>query len=187
MPSREVIAMQALVVYESMYGNTRIVASRIADGLHPRFDVTVVPTAAATSDMVRATDLLVVGGPTHMHRMSTAGSRRMAAQAAAKDGSGLALDPGADGPGVREWLLGVVPGHQLAAAFDTRLDGIPALTGQASHGIYRLLKKRGYRLIVGPQSFLVDKRTTLADGEQARAKQWGTTIGGLAQLASSAA
>lgn len=181
--------MRALVVYESMYGNTRLVANRIADGLRPRFEVTVVPVAEATRELVDAADLLIAGGPTHMHRMSTVASRRMAVTAAAKEGSGLAADPGADGPGAREWLHGIGSGHgdRLAAAFDTRLDGLPALTGHASHGISRLLIGHGYRLIVRPQSFLVNKRNVLLDGEQARARQWGSTVAGLASLQMSAA
>ena len=176
--------MRALVVYESMYGNTRLVASRIADGLRSRYDVTVVPVAEATGELVAAADLLIVGGPTHMHRMSTAASRQMAAAAAGKDGSGLVMDAGADGPGVREWLLSLprAGNHQLAVAFDTRLSGVPAFTGRASRGISRMLTKHGYRPLMAPQSFLVGKRNTLADGEQARARQWGTTIGGLACL-----
>ena len=35
------------------------------------------------------------GAPTHMHGLSTRSTRRMAAQAAAKDGSGLRMDPDA--------------------------------------------------------------------------------------------
>ncbi len=187
---REVISMRALVVYESMYGNTRLVANRIADGLRPRFEVTVVPVTQATRELVDSADLLIAGGPTHMHRMSTAASRRMAVTTAAKEGSGLAADPGADGPGVREWLHGISNhghGQRLAAAFDTRLNGLPALTGHASHGISRLLAANGYRLIVRPQSFLVDKHNALVDGEQARARQWGSTVAGLVLLQKSAA
>jgi len=40
--------MRALVVYESMYGNTREIASNIADGLRADFDVTLVSVAEAT-------------------------------------------------------------------------------------------------------------------------------------------
>jgi len=182
--------MRALVVYESMYGNTRLVASKIADGLRPRFEVTVVPVAAATEELAGTADLLVVGGPTHLHQMPTAGSRKMAAAVAEKQDSDLVLEPGADGPGIREWLPGIGPGHgqRLAVAFDTRIAGMPALTGRASRGISRLLKKRGYRLIAEPQSFLVDKRNVLAEGQQTRATQWGSTIAGLAlaELASAA-
>ena len=57
--------MQALVVYESMYGNTHAVAERIADGLRPEFDVEVVPVGRATDERLAAADLVVVGGPTH--------------------------------------------------------------------------------------------------------------------------
>ena len=68
--------MRALVVYESMYGNTHTVAVSIAAGLSTRHDVTLVPVTRTTPELVAAADLLVVGGPTHMHRMSTAASRR---------------------------------------------------------------------------------------------------------------
>ena len=37
--------MRALVVYESMYGNTRAVAGDIADGLRADYEVTVLPVA----------------------------------------------------------------------------------------------------------------------------------------------
>ena len=96
--------MRALVVYESMYGNTHVVASNIADGLRATHEVTLVPVAGATADLVAGADLLVVGGPTHMHGLSSSASRRMAAEAAAKPASGLSLDPDACGPGLRDWL-----------------------------------------------------------------------------------
>ncbi len=91
--------MKALVVYESMYGNTHLISTSIADALRTTHEVTLVPVAEATRQLVAEADLLVVGGPTHMHRLSTASSRRMAAEAAAKQASGLTLDPDAACPG----------------------------------------------------------------------------------------
>jgi hypothetical protein len=172
--------MQALVVYESMYGNTHVVASNIADGLRATHEVTLVPVAGATADLVAGADLLVVGGPTHMHGLSSPATRRMAAQAAAKQASELSLDPDACGPGLRDWLKGIGGGPAPAAAFDTRFNGVPAFTGHASRGIGRLLKRHGYRLIAAQESFLVGQQNTLLDGEASRARRWGAALGVIA-------
>jgi len=172
--------MRALVVYESMYGNTHVVASNIADGLRATHEVTLVPVAGATEDLVAGADLVVVGGPTHMHGLSSPATRRMAAQAAAKPASGLSLDPDACGPGLRDWLKGLGGGHALVAAFDTRINGVPAFTGAASRGIGRLLKRHGYRLIAAPESFLVGQQNALLDGEASRARRWGAALGVIA-------
>src|SRR5579859_2306844 len=144
--------MRALVIYESMFGNTRQVAENIADGLSGRWQVAVIPVAEATPAIVTAADLLIVGGPTHMHGLPTAVTRRGAADAADKDGSGLVLEPGATGPGLREWpaaagLAGTAGQGKLAAAFDTRMSGPAALTGRASRGIARILTRHGWRLV----------------------------------------
>lgn len=88
--------MRALVVYESMYGNTRTVAIDIAAGLRATHEVTVVPVTRASRELVAAADLIVAGSPTHMHGLPTVASRRSAADAARKQGSGLILDPDAD-------------------------------------------------------------------------------------------
>jgi len=169
--------MRALVVYESMYGSTHAVAISIAAGLSATHEVRLVPVTRATPELVAAADLLVVGGPTHVHGMSTAASRRSAAEAARNPGRGLTMDPDADGPGVRGWLGGISAGHGLAAAFDTRLSGLPALTGRAGWGISRLLTRRGYLMLTAPESFLVSKQNTLVDGEATRACSWGALIG----------
>lgn len=168
--------MRVLVVYESMYGNTRVVASNVADGLRATDEVTLVPVADATADLVAGADLLVVGAPTHMHGMSTASSRQSARKAAAKAESGLTLDPDAGGPALRDWLSRLAGEDALAAAFDTRMAGAPILTGRASRGLSKLLRRHGYRLIAPPESFLVTRLNTLVDGESSRARGWGAAL-----------
>jgi Flavodoxin len=169
--------MRALVVYESMFGNTRVAATNIADGLRADYEVTLVPVAEATPELVAAADLVVAGAPTHMHGLSGTSSRRMAAEAAAKEDSGLRLDPDARGPGMREWLNDLGHRDGLAAAFDTRINGVGVFTGRASRRIAKLLKRHGYRLVAAPQSFLVGSQNTLLDGEASWARRWGMTLG----------
>jgi menaquinone-dependent protoporphyrinogen IX oxidase len=172
--------MRVLIVYESMYGNTRVVASNVADGLRAGHDVILVPVGEATRELLSWADLVIVGGPTHMHRLSTDSSRKMAAQAAAGQASGLTLDPDALGPGLREWFDGIAPGLVLAAAFDTRINARSVFTGRASRQIRRLLKRHGYHVIAAPESFLVTSRSALLGGEAARARRWGAALGVIA-------
>jgi hypothetical protein len=115
-----------------------------------------------------------------MHRLSTASSRRMAAQAVAGQPSGLTLEPDAVGPGLRDWFDGIAPGLVLAAAFDTRINARSVFTGRASRGIRRLLKQHGYHVIAAPESFLVTSRNALLGGETARARRWGAALGVIA-------
>src|SRR5690348_2733319 len=111
--------MKALVVYESMFGNTRHVADQIADGLGIRYDVTIVPVAKATPELVADADLLIVGGPTHVHGMASSRTRAAAKTMADKEGSRLVMEPDAFAFGVREWLETVPIKHGLlVAAFD---------------------------------------------------------------------
>ena len=175
--------MQALVVYESMYGNTRAVATEIAAGLGGTHEVTLVPVARATRELAAVAGLIVAGAPTHMHGMPTVASRRSAAGSARKPGSGLSLDPDADGPGLRAWLEALDAEGALAAAFDTRLSGMPALTGRASRRIARRLTDRGCRLLLAPESFLVSGQNRLLDGEAMRAREWGARVGEAARAA----
>jgi hypothetical protein len=171
--------MRALVVYESMYGNTRSVAEAIGEGLQNAYDVRVVAVGSATAAMVDEADLLVVGGPTHVHGVSSATTRKSAIQAARDSGGGLTLDPDAGGPGVRDWLdaLSGTP-HALAAAFDTRMPGAPMFTGRAALGIARRLRHRGFEAADVPVSFLVDRRSRLCGGELDRARGWGESLAG---------
>lgn len=168
--------MSATVVYESVYGNTRAVAEAIAEGLG---DADVVAVHEAT-DRIIDTDLLVVGGPTHMHGLATARSREIAAEAVHEDGGGN-VEPGAtEEPGLRAWLrdLPAADGRK-AAAFDTRADKSPWLTGAASRGIAKRLHHRGYE-VVSRHSFLVEESEgPLASGELDRAREWGQKLASL--------
>ena len=76
--------MRALIIYESMYGNTHAIAAAIARGLEPGNEVTVVPVAGATPELLDGADLIVAGGPTHVHGMSRAATRRSAVDQAHK-------------------------------------------------------------------------------------------------------
>jgi hypothetical protein len=168
--------MRAVVVYESMYGNTHAVAERIGAGLEATFDVLVCPVEGATPETLANTDLLVVGGPTHMHGMTLSSTRKSAVEAAAKDAD-LEVDPDAEGPGLRDWFDGLPKELSVsAAAFDTRMDGPPMFTGRASKGIARRLRHHGLELIAGPESFIVDKHNHLLDGEADRAQEWASKL-----------
>ncbi|GAA4989849.1 flavodoxin family protein [Kitasatospora paranensis] len=176
--------MQALIVYESMYGNTHEIAEAIAEGIqeaHPDASVRCLTAVAADADQTRAADLLVVGGPTHMRGMSSGMSRRMAVSAEArKEGHDEQAQEAADtaeGPGLRRWfhdLSDTEPGT-YAAAFDTRLDG--RLAGGAAEGIAQRLSHHHYDVMVEPEGFIVeDADGPLRTGEIERAKAWGSGL-----------
>jgi flavodoxin len=166
--------MKALVVYESMYGNTHAVADAVAQGLGPEADVGVLPVHGAGS-VPGDVDLLVVGGPTHMHGLTTAMSRKMAVSAGKEDAAHV--EPGAtQEPSLREWLRDLEARGVKAAAFDTRGDARATLTGSAARGIARRLRRRGCD-VVDSQSFLVaDAEGPLEEGELDRAREWGASL-----------
>src|SRR5947207_13119475 len=107
------LAMSATVVYESVYGNTRAVAEAIAEGLG---DARVLPVHEAP-DQVEGQELLVIGGPTHMHGMATSRSRQAAVEALHEDGNAHLIEPGAtEEPGLRGWLRDLPEGLDIKAA-----------------------------------------------------------------------
>jgi len=162
--------MRAAVVYESVYGNSRAIAQAIAEGLGDVPLIAVHEAAETTLDV----ELLVVGGPTHMHGLSTVRSRQMAVEAA----SDASVEPGATKePGLRGWLRDLPRNDgAYAATFDTRMDRSPWLTGVAAKGIARRLRRHGYELR-GIESFLVsDSEGPLVHGEIDRAREWGAEL-----------
>lgn len=170
--------MRAVVVYESMYGNTRSIAEAIAREL----DAPVVPVKDATPERISTADLVVVGGPTHVWNMSRPSTRKAAADSAAKPSSGLTFEPEAAGIGIREWLTAHGAQVRNAAVFDTRLRGPGIFTGRASRHIARALRRSHASLISAPQSFFVTKGNQLVAGEQDRARAWAATLARTAAL-----
>jgi hypothetical protein len=169
--------MRSLVVYESMYGHTHAVAEAIGRGLRPAGEVRVIPTAEATPELEAWADLIVAGGPTHVHGMTHERTREMARAMAAKPESKETLDSAAAGPGIRDWLDALpATSGQPAAAFDTRAQGHALLTGRASAGIAKGLRRRGYRLAAEAESFFIDGEGKLLDGELDRAFAWGSDL-----------
>jgi hypothetical protein len=170
--------MKAVVVYESMYGNTHLIADAIATGLRTDAgaDVVVVPVDEAHADVLAGADLVVVGGPTHAHGLSRESTRKAAVDAARKPDSDLTVDPDAEGPGLREWFDALDRLATKAAAFDTRVKGPATLTGRASKGIAKRLRDHDCTLIVEPESFLVTKENHLLDDEATHACDWGARL-----------
>jgi Flavodoxin domain len=168
--------MHAVVVYESMYGNTHMIADAIGAGLTTAFEVSVVPVSQASPAVLAGADLVVVGGPTHAHGMSRAATREGAIKAADKPASPLTVEPEALGPGLREWFGSLGRYAVKAAAFDTRVHGPAALTGRASKGVTRLLREHGFDVAAEPESFLVTRQDRLEPRETARAREWGAKL-----------
>jgi len=169
--------MNVVVVYESMYGNTHLIADAIGRGIEDAGnEVLVLPVERADAEVLGDAALVVVGGPTHVHGMTRESTRQAAVEAAEKPDSGLALDPDAEGAGLRDWFDDLPELSARAAAFDTRMEGPPAFTGRASKGIAKRLRKHGCTLVVEPESFLVTKENRLEEDEERHALRWGARL-----------
>jgi flavodoxin len=175
--------MRALVVYESMFGSTRQVAERIGEGLRARYDVSVVRVSDVTAEMVAGADVLVVGGPTHAHGLSSSLTRDLAVSMARREGSGLTAEPNAARFGLRDWFraLDTQPG-KFSAAFDTRGSGPALFTGRASLAIARRLARHQLH-VAACRSFVLDKDGHVAEGELEHARAWGEILGLVAGIA----
>jgi hypothetical protein len=105
--------MPALVVYESMFGNTE----SIAEGLSLHISVATVEVGVASTAVDHEVALLVVGGPTHAFGMSRSGTRLSASNQAQHGVVSARI-------GLREWLAAIERGSTAVAAatFNTRID-----------------------------------------------------------------
>jgi hypothetical protein len=165
--------MRALVVYESMFGNTQEIASAVAQGLSGRMDVDLVEVGEAPT--VVDADLVVAGGPTHAFSMSRPNTRQSAIE--------QAVDRGviSFGRGLREWLDEAGPGlrGRPVATFDTKMTR-GHLPGSAARAAQKRLRRFGARIVSPAHNFTVLGGTgPLGDGELARARRWGSELAAL--------
>jgi hypothetical protein len=166
--------LRALVVYESMFGNTEKVASAVARGLQLEdVDTGLVEVWSAPAQLSPDLDLLVVGGPTHGFSLSRPSTRADAVRQGARSTH-------AD-LGLREWLdfVTVEPGHSpVVATFDTRVTKVRWLPKAAGPAAARLARRRGLTVVTKPVGFLVDDiRGPLVEHELERAVDWGRRLG----------
>ena len=144
--------MKALVVYDSVYGNTEKIARAIGSGISD--DTKVLRTGDVSPIDLESLELLIVGAPTYGGRPTPAMKEflKQLPASAAKD-----ID---------------------VAAFDTRISAKwVGIFGYAAGKIARSLKKMGGNLLVNPEGFFVKgTEGPLKDGELERAAAWAHEI-----------
>lgn len=159
--------MKAFLVYETSWGNTKMIAQAICDGLSEYdIDPEVCRVQDAPPLHTLHVNLLIVGAPTHAFGLSRAGTR----QDAHRRGGGFITW------GVREWLE-TGPAALQVATFDTHVRR-PKLPGHAGRKTAKSLKKLGCTLVTKPESFTVEGyEGPLSTGELDRAHRWGRELG----------
>jgi hypothetical protein len=159
--------MEAIVVYESVWGNTAAVARAIAKGLGAGAEA--YPTDAVPADRLASADLIVAGSPVFAFSLPNEGMRERILRTET-DGP----TPDLSHPSLRSWLATLPEGHGLAAAFDTRIWWSPR---GATGTIEKMLGRAGYRRLIKAEKFVVqDKYGPLRDGELERARSWGRRL-----------
>jgi flavodoxin len=160
--------MKAVIVYQSLWGNTAEVARAIAEGIGPGAEV--LTTDEASAERVARADLLVAGAP--VLGFSLPSDRIL--ENVARSEADAPTPPDLTHPSMRSWLDALPRGTAPAAAFETRIWWSPR---GATSDIEGRLKKAGYRMIAKGQKFVVkDKYGPLRDGELDRARHWGKEL-----------
>ena len=146
--------MNALIVYDSVYGNTEKIARAIAEAIAPSGEAKVLRAGEANPSELASIDLLIVGSPTHAGRPT---------------------------PAIQD-LLNKVTQPSLkdinVAAFDTRSQAkLARIFGNAAGRIARYLTRKGGVLIASPEGFFVTgTKGPLKEGELERAAVWARGI-----------
>ena len=141
--------MKTVVVYDSVYGNTEIIARAIGDAIPG--EVQVLRVGQVNAGDLDTVDLLIIGSPTH-GSLPTEAVQGLVAKI---------------GPPAREGAR--------AATFDTRLTwGFLRRWGFASPKMADTLKEKGWTLAGEPEGFFVKglKKGPLKRGEADRAVAW---------------
>ena len=155
--------MKALVVYDSVFGNTEKIAQAIGEALGSPEDVGTLRVGDVKPEQMVDLDLLIVGSPTRAFRSTPATSN----------------------------LLRGIPANHLkgvkVAGFDTRFavdEKTPAILrflvkifGYAAEPISAKLVKKGGELAIAPEGFFVgDTEGPLTEGELERAAAWAKQV-----------
>ncbi len=155
--------MKSLVIFDSVFGNTELVAQEVGKALGTAKTVKVVHVADVTLEMLAEVDLVVVGSPTRGFQPMPSIVKFL------KD---LPVDA----------LMG-----KKVAAFDTRADVekikskflrfIVSKGGYADGAIGKRLRASGAKLIEPTAGFFVDDTEgPLTKGELERAAKWANQI-----------
>jgi flavodoxin len=151
--------MKALVIYDSVFGNTEKVALAIGAAIGGEHNASTLPVGQVSLEQVSGLGLLVVGSPTRGFRPTESVSK----------------------------FLNELPKNHLAgvrvASFDTRiaLETIDSSVfrfivdkgGYAASTIAKLLEKKGGKLLAPPEGFIVmGEQGPLKEGELERATEW---------------
>lgn len=157
--------MKAVVVYESLWGNTAAVAQAIAEGIGP--EARAVATDAVSPEAAAGLDLVVAGSPVFAFSLPTEAIRERIAQ----DEADAPVPPDLSHPSLRSWLDALPRGTARTAAFETRIWWSPR---GATGDIEDRFKNAGYVPIAKAKKFVVkDKYGPLREGELDRARAWG--------------
>lgn len=160
--------MNAVVVYESHWGNTAAIARAIADGLGP--ETRVLTTDQASDAAIEDADLIVAGAPVIAFGLASDSTRNNLVNESSKAPSA----PDLSHPTMRSWLDHLPLGRGRSAAFETRVWWSPR---GATGAIERGLRGAGYRPLAKASRFVVQGAYgPLRDGELERARQWGVDL-----------
>jgi hypothetical protein len=160
--------MKAVVVYESLWGNTAAIAHAVAEGIGP--DAKALTTDAALPETIADADLIVAGAPVLAFSLP---SDRMR-DSVARSEAGAPTPPDLSHPSMRSWLDSLPHSRGRAAAFETRIWWSPR---GATGDIERRLTRACYTTIAKAQKFVVkDKYGPLREGELDRARHWGSEL-----------
>jgi hypothetical protein len=161
--------MKAVVVYESLWGNTAAVARAIAEGIGS--EALALSTAEATGEAMSGVDVIVAGAPVLGFALPT---EKMRQGARTNPGGKPPRPADLSHPAMRSWLDALAAGHGRSAAFDTQVRGP---FGKAAPTIAEALERAGYSRLADPVGFTVaGKFGPLRKGELERARRWGSEL-----------
>jgi hypothetical protein len=158
--------VKAVVVYESLWGNTAAVARAIAEGIGP--GASALSTGEAVGAAIEGADLIVGGAPLLGFNLPTEEMR-------ATIGKGTAGPaPDLTHASMRSWLENLPDGNGRCCGFETRIWWSP---GSSAKKISEELSAKGYSAAGRDEKFIVTgKYGPLKDGELDRARRWGASL-----------